>query len=411
MSPFVDVGVHDPAGGLRSAELARSEALHPLGSNPRYTGWTSSAGRGTGMKLAGKVGLAAGGAATVAIGGFGGAALVQTRTALPVDPAGTIRSGLSAAVGGAAAGVLALGGWAAHRTMPPGAARTILTAAGAFGSALAGSAAIGIALGPRLGIVGHVLGTGFYGTPDWNGSRNSAPPGMRHANNEYRPVPGDRLPDGVPQAPERVLYQPGILGGPKLRFSTTIANMGEGPMQLGIVHLGKNGATQIIENDLTGTPTTADIRADFFYHAEHRHIHFDDWASTSLYVYKRNSDGTLGAPLTSGKKLSFNVTDSDHVAPELDPDGENRYRTTWNTYNNQGISVGWADTYGPMLAGQFIDVPKLDPGQYVLRQIFDPDDRIAESDERNNVRDTVIDVGGGPLRTIEVLSSGPPVSR
>jgi hypothetical protein len=51
----------------------------------------------------------------------------------------------------------------------------------------------------------------------------------------------------------------------------------------------------------------------------------------------------------------------------------------------QGISVGWADIYGSELDDQWIDVQGVPPGEYWLETVIDPDQRLVESNESNNV--------------------------
>jgi len=50
----------------------------------------------------------------------------------------------------------------------------------------------------------------------------------------------------------------------------------------------------------------------------------------------------------------------------------------------QGISVGWADTYGWRLAGQSIDVSSVPDGTYWLVSTADPEGRLLETDDGNN---------------------------
>ena len=51
---------------------------------------------------------------------------------------------------------------------------------------------------------------------------------------------------------------------------------------------------------------------------------------------------------------------------------------------NQGISVGWADTYPSALDCQWVDVTDLPSGSYTLRLTVDPTDQFPESDEAND---------------------------
>lgn len=53
-----------------------------------------------------------------------------------------------------------------------------------------------------------------------------------------------------------------------------------------------------------------------------------------------------------------------------------------------GLSVGWGDQYRFDLAGQFIDIEDLPPGDYLLMAEVDPDDLFEESDRTNNTAAT-----------------------
>src|SRR3990170_4182519 len=56
----------------------------------------------------------------------------------------------------------------------------------------------------------------------------------------------------------------------------------------------------------------------------------------------------------------------------------------------QGISVGWIDVYGKFVSGQSIDITGLPSGDYVLESRVDPSNRLAETDDENNVASVVL---------------------
>jgi hypothetical protein len=113
------------------------------------------------------------------------------------------------------------------------------------------------------------------------------------------------------------------------------------------------------------------------------------------------SDNPVGPELTKGVKQSFFITDVTKVdgvpaenrakANTLPGKGEVEHQGI-DADVIQGISVGSADVYGAGLDGQSLNVGNLAPGRYVLRQTFDPNDEVKELDERNDSRDTVIEV-------------------
>ena len=59
-----------------------------------------------------------------------------------------------------------------------------------------------------------------------------------------------------------------------------------------------------------------------------------------------------------------------------------------------GISIGWGDLYGARVSGQELDVTSLAEGAYCLVSRADPENRLQESNERNNVRTTRIELSG-----------------
>jgi hypothetical protein len=70
----------------------------------------------------------------------------------------------------------------------------------------------------------------------------------------------------------------------------------------------------------------------------------------------------------------------------------------------QGLSVGWGDTYPYYLAGQSIDVTGLPDGEYTLTIEADPKERIFESNEGDNTNSIVVQLSGG---TVSVVPSTP----
>jgi hypothetical protein len=57
-----------------------------------------------------------------------------------------------------------------------------------------------------------------------------------------------------------------------------------------------------------------------------------------------------------------------------------------------GISIGWGDLYSAKVSGQELDVTSLAGGAYCLVSRADPENRLQESNERNNVRTTRIEL-------------------
>ena len=173
-----------------------------------------------------------------------------------------------------------------------------------------------------------------------------------------------------------------------IRFDVSAANRGTAPMVLG---------------DPRSNATL------FEYSACHRHYHFSGYALYELF----GSDPatTTSAPLVTGRKQAFCLEDF-----ERDP-GTPTAGPAVYTCSNQGISVGWADTYGSYLDGQWLDITGVQPGRYWLKvtinpynvsssPIYDPTSdaakAITESSYSDNVAVAAVTIptkiAGGPAR-------------
>jgi len=95
----------------------------------------------------------------------------------------------------------------------------------------------------------------------------------------------------------------------------------------------------------------------FEYSPCHRHYHFSGYAAYELL----DASGTVQL---LGRTEAFCLED---VEVALLNAGPAKY-----TCQNQGISIGWADTYGAYLDGQWLDVTNVPPGDYQLRVTINP---------------------------------------
>jgi len=249
---------------------------------------------------------------------------------------------------------------------------------------------------------------------------------------DYLPRGSDRLPDGVPIVPSGVVLRQARDGSAILRFDMTTVNLGRGPLEIALGDLppGANPRTarlqglQLVYNKDAerGKRREVEIDGKFQFHRAHDHIHFEDFARYELLR-------TNGSRVGDGKKVSFQITNTDNVngtvvgpdgrAP-LDPQGRLLARPTWGGAEVQGMNVGFGDTYTADLPGQGLRIPAGDiatiaPGghrDYVLRQSFDPSNRIVESNDGNNVIDAVLRVhkdAAGTLRLERLQTHRAPV--
>ncbi len=169
-----------------------------------------------------------------------------------------------------------------------------------------------------------------------------------------------------------------VTGGPTIRFSLGIGNVGEGPLHIILSNIreedGKSIASgrQIIHND---NGTSREIDVDNFertLHDFHEAWHYPGLASFGLY----DQNQILVAP---GKKTHYCMVDIFRI-----PDSILAKHNIVNSPTEQvffyekgclperpekdiGISVGWADSYGTSISDQYIDVSGIPSGEYILQ--------------------------------------------
>lgn len=167
-----------------------------------------------------------------------------------------------------------------------------------------------------------------------------------------------------------------------LRFSNTIWNAGEGPLTLqGWTY---NNKTRVYQRVYDGSTYTSYYVGEFVYHPDHQHFHLEDFSTYELWTRSEYdewiaSGRKVGAARKRGTKTSFCLEDSFRYAALPGSPTSERYYGCGTTF--QGISVGWADEYRYSLPGQWIDLgtSRLPNGNYVLRTVADPLNRLYES--------------------------------
>ncbi|HVI00932.1 MAG TPA: lysyl oxidase family protein [Enhygromyxa sp.] len=149
--------------------------------------------------------------------------------------------------------------------------------------------------------------------------------------------------------PEACTLYEGCVGGTGwrrvLRFDTKTANIGSRDLILGV---------------------PANHPDLFTFSPCHEHHHFDNYARYTLLAGEEQ--------VAAGHKQAFCLVDWE---PYSWPDaGESPFYTCFN----QGLSLGWSDTYGAHLDCQWIDVTDLAPGEYTLRmEVNLPPEGVAHS--------------------------------
>ena len=202
-------------------------------------------------------------------------------------------------------------------------------------------------------------------------------------------------PDLVTQTPTGVRITTDKATGKKLlKFSNTIANLGTGRFELRPQNDAGSGITtayqRVWTHDAVGDwSLDSEIPVGTFeFHGAHNHWHFGGFAKYEL----RNvaPGGGIGRRVVaSSDKVSFCMVDTlaANLALEHAPSTRIYQSCSLNpppNLNIQGISVGWSDVYGYSLAGQSIDITRVQSGTYWLVSTADPNNVIVETNDSNN---------------------------
>lgn len=207
------------------------------------------------------------------------------------------------------------------------------------------------------------------------------------------------LPDLQVSQPHELFIQAGIDGVREIRFSTTIANLGDGPLAMvGGFDEGTGAVSTIQRIEHTdGSLEQYDV-GRFVFDDGHDHWHLEDFI-----VFELLSLGPAGQPeavLATTGKMTFCLADS-HPSAEQPPNAAPKASVTSCEQEIQGISVGWEDIYLAALPGQELDIPELPDGRYAIRSTVDPDGLLLETDDENNESLSYVEVSGSVISYIE----------
>ena len=215
------------------------------------------------------------------------------------------------------------------------------------------------------------------------------------------------LPDLVTRTPGKVYLQITPRGRHFVRFSNEVLNVGAGPLELRprVGDCNHNGdpaddraSWQRIYRDGDGDGRFTRGADALFrtrsagctrYHPAHRHWHFD-----ALAEYAVRPVFSAGPLLAGGKKTSSCVLDTRRRLRKASGSPRRKYYGGCRRDSVGGISIGWGDLYGARVGGQELDVTSLAEGAYCLVSRADPENRLQESNERNNVRTTRMELRG-----------------
>ncbi|HUP83602.1 MAG TPA: lysyl oxidase family protein [Candidatus Limnocylindria bacterium] len=183
-------------------------------------------------------------------------------------------------------------------------------------------------------------------------------------------------------------------GKVRLRFGTTMWNIGQGPLEArgtGRVKRHMDQIRQVIyaTDGSTRSVTPPDVTG-FYAGDGHNHWHLLKFVAATLYP-AGNAGGAPSAVRVL-HKIGFCLTDSQRVPVEVTPANAAPKRTYpytgCGTRDSQkfkmGISVGWADVYPAWIAHQWVEVTGLAAGDYRLCATPNPLGQWLESDLANN---------------------------
>ena len=223
------------------------------------------------------------------------------------------------------------------------------------------------------------------------------------------PPAADRLPDlGMARLTDLSIDASG--GRRRLRYSTTIVNVGSGKFELHGQRASTSQSTmsvvQRIFNDAGGSRDVSTPAVMVFAGDGHNHWHVRDLQQSELF---RLSDGMF---LARSDKRGFCFWDNVRYrlslpgAPQSPVYGESGCGGTGSLTTAVGLSIGWGDIYPATLPDQFIDITGLADGRYRLVVTADPSSWFAETNENNNVTWVDLELSGGGSQ-LRVLGYGP----
>jgi hypothetical protein len=192
-------------------------------------------------------------------------------------------------------------------------------------------------------------------------------------------TPQALLPDLIPWVDQNRGYLYGwIIQGNELRLETSVANVGAGRLELRGGAINSEGKQEVSQRIYEPDGTFTDVPAGFFtFHTAHDHIHFDAFVQFQLRAVTVG-DG-VGDVVAGGLKTTYCILDFVRYGTS---GGSARYQGCGQI---QGLSPGWSDYYDHGLPGQSIDITGISSGTYWLEQVVDPDHRLTEANEDNNV--------------------------
>ncbi len=207
-----------------------------------------------------------------------------------------------------------------------------------------------------------------------------------------------------------------------LRFSFGYQNAGDGPFDVRFEPLTEAGgvATRVRQRIFVADRTLHTYTDNEFieqpagtatYHEIHGHWHYDAVFQARLFEVIDPEQGQL-EPLGEAEKRGACAHDwvlvdferfYQDLAGTADSGTDCSFAFTNPTSSRMriGLSRGWADIYTAELSDNYVDYGLAGDGTYLVRVWSDPNDYIRETNERDNVAYTLIEVDGDQVRELE----------
>ena len=205
----------------------------------------------------------------------------------------------------------------------------------------------------------------------------------------------DLLPD-LKMAPIYDLYLQHTNGKVRLRFGSTVWNIGQGPLEARGTNRVKRRMTEIRQVIYASNGTTHSITPPgvigSYTGDGHNHWHLSNFVLSTLYPITAEPTPPAPEDVRRLRKIGFCLTDSVRVPLDMRPPNTATRRaypvSGCGTRDSQrftmGISVGWADVYPASIAHQWIDVTGLPAGNFRLCSTPNPAGAWQEVSRANN---------------------------
>ncbi|HUR75739.1 MAG TPA: lysyl oxidase family protein [Sporichthya sp.] len=179
----------------------------------------------------------------------------------------------------------------------------------------------------------------------------------------------------------------------QLRFSSTLVNLGPGPMIVRATRNSPKGTWTVAQRVFTDDgrrPFRTVPVGTVFAGDGHLHWHIRDIVRYSVFSLKElNAPGGV-QDARRARKVGFCIYDNDRRKPrEGTPSRAVYLRDGCGMRDSKllrmGLSVGWGDKYTWTLPGQFVDLTGLRAGDYRLLGVANPGDLLYERNTTNNL--------------------------